>query len=138
MRGGGTRAAAQGVLHLRHGGFGDTGGRVEDNTRDHIPLHFLKHPIDHTHMEVHVLVAAGVNRWMKATAPMCSADLLPVPELCACRVCAITRKKMRSTMASTAPSRCAHCDCQKGVATQNLALHLFTDFVGVRFLTEQS
>ena len=27
----------------------------------------------------------------------------------------------------------AHRDCQKRVATQSLSLHLFTDFVGIRF-----
>jgi hypothetical protein len=46
--------------------------------------------------------------WIKATAPMCSAALLALaaPGLLACRVCSITRKKMRSTMPSTAASRC--------------------------------
>jgi hypothetical protein len=41
---------------------------------------------------------------MKATAPMCSAALstFAPPGLWACRLCAITRKKMRSTILSTA------------------------------------
>ena len=45
---------------------------------------------------------------MKAMAPMCrpALSIWAAPGLWVCRVCAITRRKMRSTMLSTAPSRC--------------------------------
>jgi hypothetical protein len=48
------------------------------------------------------------NRWIKATAPMCSTALstCAAPGLWDCRLWAMTRRKMRSTMFSTAPSRC--------------------------------
>ena len=48
------------------------------------------------------------NRWMKATAPMCSAALSTgaAPGQLTGRLCAMARRKMRRTMLSTAPSRC--------------------------------
>ena len=92
-------APAQGCLRLGYHGLIDSGGGVEDPRwrgccviairRAH---HFLKHPVNHTHMKVHMPVQAGattklqcrqtctqvmseLNRWMMATAPMCSAAL---------------------------------------------------------------
>lgn len=63
-------ASAQGGLRLRHGGFVDVACPVEVDARrsgfvtsdsDSVPLHFLKNPIDHTHMEVHMLIEAGAK-----------------------------------------------------------------------------
>ena len=56
-------------------------------------------------------VMSELNRWMKATAPICRAASFALvtcaaPGLRDCRLCSMTRRKMRSTMPSTAPSRC--------------------------------
>ena len=51
-------ATAQISLHLGHSGGIDSTGRVKDDAR-----HFLKHPIDHTDVEVHMPVAP--SRCMK-------------------------------------------------------------------------
>jgi hypothetical protein len=49
-------ATAQICLYLGHSGLIDSTGRVKDDTR-----HFLKHPIDHAYMEVHMSVQAGTK-----------------------------------------------------------------------------
>ena len=110
-------ASAQIGLRLGPGSLVDSIGWVEDDARRcglgiGIGINFtcchLKHAINHANMEVHMLVQARSNRWMKATVPMCSAALstCAAPGQCWCRLCTMTRKKMRSTMLRTAPSRC--------------------------------
>jgi lysyl-tRNA synthetase class II len=49
-------ASTQISLHLRHSGGIDSTGRVKNDAR-----HFLKHPIDRAHMEVHMPVQAGAE-----------------------------------------------------------------------------
>jgi hypothetical protein len=70
-------------------------------------LHFLKHTIDHAHVEVHMFIEAGAETVDKGDRTNVQGALSAVcaPGLWVCRVCAMPRKKMRSIMLSTAPSR---------------------------------
>jgi NH3-dependent NAD+ synthetase len=65
-------AAAQNGLYLGHSGGIDSTGRVKDDAR-----HFLKHPIDRAHMEVHMPVQAGaepVDKGQRANVLCCLAQ----------------------------------------------------------------
>jgi len=63
--------------------------------------HFLKHPIDDAHMEVHMLVQAGAEAVDEGHGTDVQGRLVHL-----CNTGAVVRKKIRSTMFSTAPSRC--------------------------------
>jgi len=61
-------ALAQGGLRLYYGNLIDPAGRVEDDARrggftigNNVPRHFLKHPVHHTDVEMHMLVQTGAE-----------------------------------------------------------------------------
>ena len=98
-------ALAPGGLHLGYGIRIDTGDRVKDDARRwglHIGVginvalarHLLKHPITHTHMEVHMLLQAGAK----------AVDIRHGADVQGCLV-HLLRYGAVSTMLSTAPSR---------------------------------
>jgi hypothetical protein len=65
----------------------------------------LKHPVHHTNVEVDVFIEAGAESVNEGDGTDVQVHMGRTGAV-VCRVCAITRRKMRSTMLSTAPSRC--------------------------------
>ncbi len=114
-------AFAYAGLHLSQGIHVHAGGRAEDDTR-HRGLGVsistaiagpcgdrLKHPVVNADKEVHMLVEAGaeaVDEGDGADVQSAALSTLAAPRLPACRGCSITRRKIRSIMPSTVPSRC--------------------------------
>ena len=66
-------------------------------------LNFLKRAIDDAHMKMHMLVQAGAEPVNKVHRADMQGGLVPfaASRQWASRLCAMTRKKMRSTMLST-------------------------------------
>jgi hypothetical protein len=67
-------ASAQGGLHFEHGTPINATARVEDDTRRcglniAIPCHFLKHPINHANVQVHMLVQLNQTDTANGCAP---------------------------------------------------------------------
>ena len=118
---GAQNASAQGGLCLSHQNLVDSIGRMEDypwrrgfSIGVSVARHFLNHAIDHTDVTTKLQcrltctqVMSELARWREATAPMCSAALSTwaASVMWVCKLCAMNRGEVRSTMFRADPSR---------------------------------